>query len=173
MAHANSSPLSLRHVLADEHEALRQLRLSSLAANPEAFGGTYEHAVSQPAEHWEWWAAQSESGDSQRTFVLVADDGRWVGLSLVRLDDDKPGSSILNAMWIAPEARGRGAAVSLCEACAAWATERGCHEMTLTVVVDNIQARRAYENARFVVTGKTTWERGGEILDELVMVRSL
>jgi predicted GNAT family acetyltransferase len=103
--------------------------------------------------------------------VLEADDGRW--LALARLDDEKPGSAILNAMWVAPEARGRRAARLLCEACAAWAAERGCRELTLTVVVDNDAARRAYESAGFAVCGETTWVRDGRTLDEFVMARSL
>jgi RimJ/RimL family protein N-acetyltransferase len=138
----NSKRMRVRHALAHEHDVLRQLRLASLAEDPEAFGGTYARAVSQPSEWWERWAAQSELGSSQRTFVLEADDGRWMGLALVRLDDERSDAAVLNAMWVAPEARGRGAAGLLCEACAAWAASRGCRELTLTVVVENDAARR-------------------------------
>ena len=67
----------------------RSLRLASLAADPEAFASTYAEDAGEPAERWQWWAAQSEDGRTQRTFVLVADDGRWLGLTLVRLDGDK------------------------------------------------------------------------------------
>ena len=81
-----------------------KLRLASLAADPEAFASTYAEDAGEPTERWQWWAAQSEDGRTQRTFVLVADDGRWLGLALVRLDGDKAGSAVLNAMWIAPEA---------------------------------------------------------------------
>ena len=76
-------------------------------------------------------------------------------------------------MWVAPEARGRGAAGLLCEACAAWAALRGCRELTLTVVVENDAARRAYEAAGFAACGETTWMRDGRTLHEFVMVRSL
>lgn len=165
--------MRVRHVLASEHDVLRQLRLVSLATDPEAFGGTYAQAVSEPPERWEWWAAQSELGSSQRTFVLEAEDGRWMGLALVRLDDERPDTAVLNAMWVAPEARGRGAAGLLCEACAAWAASRGLRDLTLTVVVENGAARRAYEAAGFLVCGETTWVRDGRTLDEFVMLRSL
>ncbi len=167
------SGVRVRHVLSGEHDLLRELRLASLAADPEAFASTYAEDAGEPAERWQWWAAQSEDGRTQRTFVLVADDGRWLGLTLVRLDGDKAGSAVLNAMWIAPEARGRRAAGLLCEACAKWAAERGCSELTLTVVVDNQVAQRAYEGAGFAVRGKTTWSRDGRTLDEFVMTRSL
>jgi GNAT superfamily N-acetyltransferase len=117
----NFSGVRVRHVLGSEHNRLRQLRLASLAGDPEAFGSTYASDAAQPTEWWERSAAQSELGTSQRTFVLEADDGRWLGLALVRLDDETPGSAVLNAMWVAPESRGRRAAGLLCEACAAWA----------------------------------------------------
>lgn len=173
MSSVNSDGVRVRHVLSGEHGLLRELRLASLAADPEAFASTYAEDAGQPAEWWRWWAAQSENGTTQRTFVLVADDGRWLGLTLVRLDGDTPGSAVLHAMWIAPEARGRRAAGLLCEACAIWAAERGCRELTLTVVVDNQAARRAYELAGFAICGKTTWSHEGRTLDEVVMVRSL
>jgi len=173
MAPINSNRIRVRHALASEHAGLRELRLASLASDPEGFGGTYAQAVSQPSEWWERWAAQSELGTSQRTFVLEADDGRWVGLALVHLDDERPGAAVLNAMWVAPEARGRGGAGILCEACAAWAASRGCRGLTLTVVIENDAARRAYEAAGFAVCGETTWVRDGRTLDEFVMLRSL
>jgi RimJ/RimL family protein N-acetyltransferase len=163
----------VRYVLAGEHDRLRQLRLASLAADPDAFGSTYAKEADEPAEWWQRWAAQSELGTNQRTLVLEADDGRWLALALVRLDDGKPGAAVLNAMWVAPEARGQRAAALLCDACATWATDVGCHQMTLEVVVDNRAARRAYEAAGFVISGRTSWSRDDRTLDEFVMTRSL
>lgn len=173
VASRRSSGVGVRHVLGSEHHRLRQLRLASLAGDPQAFGSTYAREAAQPMAWWERWAEQSERGTSQRTFVLEADDGRWLGLALVRLDEQSSGSAVLNAMWVAPAARGRRLAALLCEACAGWAAERRCLELTLTVVVDNGAARRAYELAGFAVCGETTWVRDGRTLEELVMARAL
>jgi RimJ/RimL family protein N-acetyltransferase len=162
----------VRHVLAADRPLLRELRLAALAADPDAFGSTYGREAALPAEWWERWAAQSEEGTAQRTFVLVADDDRWTGLALVRLDDDSPGSAVLHAMWVSPEARGLRAAGLLCDACAAWAAGRGCDTLTLTVVVGNRAARRAYEGAGFAVRGRTKRSHDGRTLDELVMTRA-
>jgi RimJ/RimL family protein N-acetyltransferase len=163
----------VRHVLAGEGARLRELRLASLAADPEAFGSTFAREVDQPASQWEGRAARSEDGTQERTFVLVGDDDRWLGLALVRLDDSDDGSAILNAMWVHPQARGRRGAGALCDACAAWATEHGCRQLTLQVVVDNPAARRAYEAAGFVVCGRSTWSHEGRTLEEFDMVRPL
>ena len=169
----DSEGVQVSHVLAGEWDRLRELRLASLAADPDAFGSTYAREADQPAAWWEGWAARSGAGTTQRTFVVVGDDDRWLGLALVRLDDAEPRSAVLNAMWVDPRARGRRAASALCDACAAWATEHGCHELTLQVVVDNNAARRAYEAAGFAVCGQSTWSSGGRTLDELDMARSL
>jgi RimJ/RimL family protein N-acetyltransferase len=160
-------------VLSSEHDRLREIRLRSLATDPQAFAGTYAHALSHPSDWWEQWAEQSELGYSQRTFVLENIDSEWLGMALVRIDDEGADRAVLNAMWVAPEVRGQGAAGLLCDACVAWAAKRECRELTLTVVVDNRTARRAYEAAGFAVCGETTWTSDGRTLDELVMVRSL
>jgi RimJ/RimL family protein N-acetyltransferase len=176
-------------VRAGEHARLRELRLAALGGDPDAFGATYARDAAKPEEFWRTWAAQSEEGRVQRTFVLTGDDDRWLGLALVRPDGDRPGAAVLNAMWVAPEARGRRAAARLCDACARWAAERGLRQLTLTVVAGNDAGRRAYEAAGFRVCGTTTWsdhggavdalvgggdrDPGGRTLDEHVMVRAL
>jgi len=165
--------LRVRHVRAGEHQLLRELRLASLWSDPDAFGSTHAREAGYPAERWERWASDSEEGLVQRTFVLVDDDDRWLGLALARLDEDASGRAVLNAMWVAPKARGRGGAGLLCDACSDWAAARSCREIRLVVVVDNEVAQRAYATAGFTARGTTTWEREDRVLDELIMVRPL
>jgi RimJ/RimL family protein N-acetyltransferase len=160
-------------VLAAEHGRLRELRLAALAADPEAFGATHAGEAARPDAWWQAWAAASEAGREQRTFVLVAEDDPWLGLALVRLDPARPASAVVNAMWVAPGARGRGGSRLLCDACAAWAAARGCDELTLGVVAGNHAARRAYEAAGFAVRGRISRSLGSRTLEELVMRRAL
>jgi len=91
--------------------------------------------------------------------------GAWLGLALARRDEACADAAILNAMWVAPEARGSRAVVLLCDACAAWAAARGLGALTLDVLAGNARARRAYESAGFTVTGDDT--------GDLVMTRLL
>ena len=169
-----SGRLHVRHVTADESERLRELRLRALATDPDAFGGTHAEALSHPLEEWRQRAALSEDGTSQRTFVVVGEDDKWLGMALVRLREEDPGLAALNAMWVGPEARGRGAAKLLGDACAAWATQRGCAELTLGIFTANVRARRAYEAAGFVFTHDLTWTRpDGTAVDVQRMTRVL
>lgn len=161
------------HAAAGDYRRLRELRLASLSQDPGAFVSTYGREVARPAEWWREWARRSGEGRTERTFLLAGDDDRRLGLTLVRIEAEHPGTAILYGMWVAPEARGRGAGRALCEACATWGTERGCAELTLSVVVGNEAGRRLYESCGFAEQGRTTWSGHGRTVDVVVMSRPL
>ena len=140
--------MRVRHVLAHEAERLREIRLRSLATDPEAFGATFEGDASRPADWWERGARRSEHG-GQRTFVVVDDEDRWLGMALVRPDDESPGDAVVNAMWIAPEARRQGMGGALLEACVEWARAHRFRAVNLAVRTVNAPARAAYAAAGF------------------------
>jgi RimJ/RimL family protein N-acetyltransferase len=157
--------MRLRAVREDEAARLRGLRLEGLATDPQAFCATYEGDAAKPDEWWTRWATLSAAGHEQRTFVLVDDRDGWHGLALVRADDEHPGEAIINSMWVAPTARRGGAGTALCEACIAWAAERGFTAVNLDVIRGNAAARRVYEAAGFTVRGGTA--------EQLTMTRGL
>jgi RimJ/RimL family protein N-acetyltransferase len=151
VSHAVSAPTSpaswkVVHVVADDAARLRALRLRALAEDPEAFGATVARDAARPGEWWRAWAADSEAGSEQRTFIL-ADGCAWLGLALVRAGDDGLGE--LLSMWLAPRARGSGAMAQLVDACAGWARERGLRAVRLAVFAGNPRARAAYERCGF------------------------
>lgn len=165
--------LVVRHVRAEESARLKALRLRSLGEDPGAFSSTYEREIALGDEWWEQLARWSDAGAEQRTFVAVDEQDRWLGLALVRPDPEQPGDAVLNAMWVAPEGRRRGAAALLCDACAGWAAEHGFPALNVAVVVGNDAAQRAYERAGFVPSHTTAWTEAGRTLDELILTRRL
>jgi GNAT superfamily N-acetyltransferase len=160
----------VRHVEAHEAARLKTLRLRALAEDPDAFGSTYEREVELPDDWWASGAARSAAGREQRMFVAVADDDRWLGMALAR---DDAGTAVLNAMWVAPEGRGRGAGLALCDACAAWARERGFDALYTSVVIGNAGAERLYARAGFAFEREDTWTGHGRTLDERILRRTL
>ena len=168
---SESSRVRIEHVRAGDADRLRALRLASLRADPGAFGATYESDAARPASWWERGAALSDAGVEQRTFVVVGENRRWLGMALVRPDEGS--EAVLNAMWVAPEARGRGAARALCDACARWAAERGFRALNAAIVRSNDAALRAYTAAGFVVSHESTYSGHGRTLEELILRRSL
>lgn len=159
--------------MAAESARLCEIRLAALAGDPDAFTSTLAHEAGLPETWWDDWAARSEDGGEQRTFVLTDSSDAWLGLALVRSDEPGSRSAVINAMWVAPEARGRDGAGVLCDACAAWAKEQVFPELMLDVVVGNDPALRAYAAAGFAIRGETTWSRHGRTLHEYVMARPL
>ena len=141
----------VRHVLAHEADRLRGLRLRALKEDPHGFSSTYEREVALEDDWWTSRAALSEAGEKQRMYVITDDQDRWLGLALAR---DDAGTAVLNAMWVAPEGRGQGAATALCDACAGWAKERGFEALHVGVFEANAPARRMYEAAGFVASGE-------------------
>jgi GNAT superfamily N-acetyltransferase len=165
--------LRVDHVRAGDADRLRELRLASLKADPHAFGATYDSDAARPASWWTEGAEKSDDGSEQRTFVVAGDDGLWLGMALVRADDEVPGEAVLNAMWVAPAARRRGAARALCDACAAWASERGFRALNTAVVAGNDAARRTYEAGGFRFQRNATWTGHGRVLEALLLRRAL
>jgi GNAT superfamily N-acetyltransferase len=132
-------------VEAHEAERMKALRLRALREDPQGFSSTYEREAALADDWWTSRAALSDAGEEQRTYVAVEDDA-WLGMALAR---DDAGTAVLNAMWVAPEGRGRGAARALSDACADWAREHGFDALEVGVFPANKPARRMYEAVGF------------------------
>jgi RimJ/RimL family protein N-acetyltransferase len=148
--------LRVEHVVGTDAARLRALRLEALSGDPAGFGSTIERDLARPPEFWMEWAAASEVGREQRTYVLVDDGADWRGLAMARIWPDEPEEAELLSMWVAPDIRGRRGAEMLCAACAAWTRERGVPTLVLAVFATNTRARRAYEKCDFTLDGDDT-----------------
>jgi ribosomal protein S18 acetylase RimI-like enzyme len=135
-------------VLAHEWRPLRDVRLRALQGDPAAFTSTYAAEVVRPDEWWTSGAAGSELGEHRRTFIVDGGE-RWLGMALVREDDDSPGDAVINAMWVAPEIRGQGYSKRLCEACVTWAAEHAFPRINVSALLGNDVAIAAYRTAGF------------------------
>ena len=79
---------------------------------------------------------------------------RPVGLAFAKIADDDPHDAHLYAMWVAPEARGTGAAAALVDAVVAWTTAQGARTLHTNVTTGNEPAARLYARAGFRDTGR-------------------
>ncbi|MEE1619373.1 GNAT family N-acetyltransferase [Brachybacterium sp. J153] len=129
----------------------RQLRLRALKDSPEAFGSSLAATLEREAREGEafWRGYFSETGP-----VLIAElDGVPAGMARLVVEDPAD-SAHLYSLWVAPEARGRGAGEQLLRTAADWLAAR--HPGTalrLDVVATNRPARRLYERLGFTVLG--------------------
>jgi GNAT superfamily N-acetyltransferase len=145
--------VEIRRVRADEWRELRDLRLQALQDSPDAFWTLYEEAVERSDTEWHEWT----------TFPchVALEDGRLVGMVAAFAHEDDPRTAELIAMFVTPEARGRGIGAALVDAQLAWARSEGFERVSLMVNVERTSAFRLYERSGFRDTGERSRLRDG------------
>ena len=135
---------------ADAWPEWRLLRRQALAQSPDAFGSTLAE-----------WSGDSDTEQRWRRRLdevpvnLVADDdGAPVGLMSATAVVDAQAEII--SMWVAPQARGRGAGDALLRAALDHARAAGANRVALNVRVANGHAALLYRRAGFVEVGWAT-----------------
>lgn len=132
----------------DEGLRLKAVRLRSLLEAPDAFGSTHAETSTRRPESW------NQQVRDLATFVAVV-DGADVGIVRGGPDAERPRTSWLLSMWVAPEVRGRGVGDALVLALVAWARDLGERTLLLEVADQNLPAVRLYARHGFVPTGNT------------------
>lgn len=163
-----AAAVAVRPLAGHEWPLYRELRLRALADAPAAFGSTL--AAEQPRLDADWAWRLGLAAASNRDRPLVAEvDGVAVGLAWARFDGDDPHLVNLFQMWVAPQARGQGAAAALLRAAIDWARASGARAMQLGVLSGNDNARRLYERAGFRLHGMAQPVRPGDARLERMM----
>jgi len=151
----------VRRAVAGDEAALRAVRLRALAAEPAAFGSTYERELARTDADWRRWFSPGV------TFIL---DGGEKGHGIVAGLHDADDAAVVHlmAMWVDPALRGSGAADALVAALVSWAREERAGRVRLRVVEANDRARRCYERNGFRDSGKRSIrERDGALEIEM------
>lgn len=157
--------IAVRAAATGEWQLYRELRLTALTRDPDAFGAD---AAAEQAFTEERWRARLV----ERSTLLAESAALGTcGLAGVVREDD--GTFHLVSVWVAPEARGRGTGELLVEAALRRAAELGAHELRLWVAEDNPAAQRLYRRMNFRPTGRVQPVREGEARMELEMARAL
>jgi GNAT superfamily N-acetyltransferase len=139
------SRVVVRRAGVEDWQTVRRLRLASLADAPYAFLTTLQEAQAYPDHLWQDRIATTPH------FVATV-EGAPVGKAVVIAGDT--GAEMV-AVWVAPEARGRGVLEMLIDASVTWAREQGDAALRLWVVEGNERAERAYARYGFSRTGAT------------------
>lgn len=147
---AGKQHLTVCRLVADDWETYRAIRLAMLADSPGAFFTTLAEAQESDEAQWR--------DRLQHNVVFLARlEGEPAGSAVYseRFVSD-PDDADLVGMWVAPQARGTGAARALVQAVLDEAAAAGKRRVLLDVVETNARARRLYYSCGFVPTGVTT-----------------
>lgn len=143
----------IRRATEADWPALRAIRLQALRDAPLAFASTYEREVAFTDDVW-----RSRTTTSALFLALDddSDDDSVVGTATGFVDETEPTAVKLVAMFVVPEARGRGCAGLLVDEVVAEARRRGFSRVVLDVVETNTAALTAYLRYGFRATGVTS-----------------
>ena len=147
---ASARGASVRKLRPEDWPLWRELRLRALADAPDAFAETLTEARARDDEGW------------RALFVARPDVAQFVaehagapaGMAVAVIDPDDPARANLYAMWVAPEARGRGLGRALVDAALRWTRGQAALELSLRVADGNDAARALYAGRGFRDTGE-------------------
>jgi GNAT superfamily N-acetyltransferase len=151
-------------VLAD-WQALRDIRLHALRDAPDAFGSTYAREAA--FDETEWRQRASRDGSFIAFLPEVTPAGLAGGFQAA------PDTVELVAMFVRPQARGRGVGEALIDAVIGWAQDRDAASVHLWVTETNKHARGLYERSGFTVTAERQPLPSNPALGEIGMTRPL
>jgi RimJ/RimL family protein N-acetyltransferase len=128
--------------------------LDALTADPESLRFTRIPDPPPPGFSRRWVERYEEGrrNGTHEAFAAVADDGTFLGLSLVPEIDRDAREAELGYMFV-PAARGRGVATAMLRHLTAWAFEQGALRATLIIDVDNPASERVAARCGYVREG--------------------
>jgi GNAT superfamily N-acetyltransferase len=135
--------ISVRRIKVGEGELYKQIRLRALREAPYAFLSTYASALERSAENWREQADRSAEGKDRATFFAFSED-ELVGLAALYRDPDRADTGEILQVWIAPEQRGTGLAVTLLDEVLDWGRQNGFNRFLANVTQKNDHALRFY-----------------------------
>jgi RimJ/RimL family protein N-acetyltransferase len=163
------APIDLRRLGPEDASAYREIRLEALADSPHAFSSTLESEQAQPLDRFAARLADD--------FILGAFSGPYlVGVAgfYVQPRPKHRHKGLLWGMYVRPDHRAAGIGRKLVEAIIEHARQH-VELLQLSVVADNMPARRLYASLGFVEYGieRHATKYHGEYHDDVLMALPL
>lgn len=160
----------VRETVAQDWQALRDIRLAALQDAPDAFASTYaEQAAFTEAD----WQDRISRGGTFLAYIPEVSASEPAGLAGGFLRPERPGTVALISMFVRPQGRGRKVGEALTAAVAEWGRARRATTMDLWVTETNSPARLLYERCGFALTGERQPLPSNPAVTEVAMARPL
>jgi GNAT superfamily N-acetyltransferase len=156
----------VRVTVPEDWRALRDIRLAALHDAPAAFASTYEREAAFTETDW-----RHRTRSSFLANLPEVSASEPVGLAGGY--QAAPGVIELVAMYVRPQARGRGVGEALIDAVVSWARDNEAASVHLWVNETIKHARLLYERCGFAPTGERQPLPSNPDLIELGMARTL
>jgi ribosomal protein S18 acetylase RimI-like enzyme len=140
--------LKLRHLVPDEWQVLRDVRLNALRESPQSFLAEY---VQEEKCGQECWQAEFDRGH----WIVGELDGKPICLTGVTQKPDAPADQrYLEYVWVAPDFRGRGAAFDMLTDIIGELKDSGVRTIFLWTLDDDNPARLLYKRLDFITANQ-------------------
>jgi ribosomal protein S18 acetylase RimI-like enzyme len=152
----------------------KALRLRALQSAPQAFGQSYQEALTYPEERWRQRLIDAAEGRSWMDFAER--DGKLIGMTAAYQwpEDIENDRAMIVSVFVDAEARGKGVASRLMTAILDQLAAAGVGNAILAVNPIQTAAVRLYERMGFGFAGYETATLGdGVEYEEVVMTRPL
>lgn len=150
---SGGAPFTVVQVREEDWQAYRDLRLEMLLDAPESFWTRYDQIADRGEEQWR------HAVTSATTLQAVSEEGRPLGTLTVdrpRVDAGLPGTVFVLAVYVRPEARGRGVGDQLLRTAEQVAAEQfDAQRLLLHVSELNEPALALYSRHGYRPTGET------------------
>jgi RimJ/RimL family protein N-acetyltransferase len=157
----------VRRLRPDDWTAFRDIRLTSLADAPQAFGSTLALEEGLPEAEW-----RRRLEPANGVTVIACRGGNAVGImGGYALPDG--GTAMLIGAWVRPDARGTGVSDALAGEVIAWAREHGFERIVLRVADGNDASRGLFLRQGFTPTGERTPLESDPAVGTELLVRAL
>ncbi len=152
---------TVRTLGGEDWRSFRQLRLAALQEAPEAFVNSYADESAYDEAFW-----RVRLGRATRIIATINQEP--VGIASIGSADD-PSSGDLYGLWVAPEHRGTGVAMTLVQASARQAQADGRRKITLWVGTDNGRAVAFFSSMGFRPTDDRRPMAGEQDITEICL----
>ena len=165
----DGSPLTIRHVQADEMDAFRRIRLEALRSDPSYFASSYKDWATLSVEEWRQRL--------QNPVFIAFRDSEPVGITglLQQRASKMAHRATIIMVYVRKSQRGTGLAKKLLDMVADYARNIGVLQLELTVSAENPAAIRFYLREGFSEVGRIPagFLHDGREIDDVMMVRRL
>lgn len=141
--------MNVRRITPDQYELHRQIRLTALLDAPSAFATKYQDADARTEEQWKEMTTNCSAGTEGSMFFAYDENSNAVGMVGGFRDKNDRDAVHMVAMWVAPDARGSGAANLLVEAVLTWAKSIPVKRVIVATTAGNDRALRLYQRMGF------------------------
>jgi ribosomal protein S18 acetylase RimI-like enzyme len=165
----NAASIKIRRLTPADAAAYRDVRLAGLRDSPQAFGSTYDK---ENAQSLTWFCDRLSNSSVFGAFYSTALLG--VAGLVIRQGEKERHKGLLWGMYVRPDARKAGVGRQLVEAVIEHARAH-VEVIQLSVVSDNVPARRLYASLGFIEYGieKASLKQNGDYYDEILMALDL